>query len=100
MALQLLHDMPGRRLLPDTITCSAAISVCEQAGRWQPALRLLRDMPDPRLLPGTITCSTASSQPNTGAFRTKVQLALRPLHAMPDRACCLTPPLQRRQQRP
>ena len=44
-ALGLLREMPRRSLQPDVISCSAAISACEEGVQWEAALGLLQEMP-------------------------------------------------------
>lgn len=40
----MLRKMKRRRIDPNLVTCSAAISACEKGGQWKKALDLFRDM--------------------------------------------------------
>ena len=61
-ALQLLDEMPQRRLDPDVISFSAAISACEKSEQWEKALELLDEMQQRKLEPDVISFSAAISR--------------------------------------
>jgi len=53
--LTLLQEMQNKKIAPDTISYSAAISACEKGGQWQQALGLLQEMELAFLLPNDIS---------------------------------------------
>ena len=53
--------MKARRLLPDVISYSAAVSACASDGLWQIALDLLWEMSQAAAVPNEITYNAAIS---------------------------------------
>ena len=53
--------MQDRKVQPDVISYSAAISACEKGGQWEPALELLQKMQDRKVQPNVISYNAAIS---------------------------------------
>merc|ERR1712054_276066 len=53
--------MQQRRLEPDVISFSAAISACEKDGQWEKALQMLDEIQQRRLEPNVISFNAAIS---------------------------------------
>ncbi|CAE8645022.1 unnamed protein product [Polarella glacialis] len=73
VARQVLSFMGQSRVEVNSFHCSAAISACEKAGKWQHALDLLSQMPQMRVSPTVMCYSAAISACEKGR---KWQLAL------------------------
>ncbi|CAE7174676.1 unnamed protein product [Symbiodinium pilosum] len=60
-ALALLASMRMRRVCPNVVSYSAAVSACEKKGEWQHAMQLLETMREHEVWPNDITCNSAIS---------------------------------------
>ncbi|CAE8596114.1 unnamed protein product [Polarella glacialis] len=81
VARQVLSFMGQSRVEVNSFHCSAAISACEKAGKWQHALDLLSQMPQMRVSPTVMCYSAAISACEKGR---KWQLALCTLGHMEE----------------
>ncbi|CAE8639941.1 unnamed protein product [Polarella glacialis] len=72
--------MPERKLTPNEVSYSAAISACEKVGRWQLALKLLDTMPQISIVPNAVSFNAAISACEKGG---QWEMALSLLRQMP-----------------